>query len=878
MRDRLSIHVENGQSDIYEAVTILRNGGTVSQSGLVGITNKTYASDKAPFMPQTILNVQSEKDSNIRFSSGPSKSYRSSLELLGNGNTRASGLHISYDPQLDDALIVADDGTGYGYDPCVNPQAVDNTVVDFSLIRPSGTEGMEFSHISMSERGYVAIGLTRAHKDRHHHPNAPLTVAYACDGHQDSGTISMHEQAASPAAHTDFGKIYVKPFTTGGRTQALYFKDDGGNETNLVLSQDLDSSDSRDGLLWGDIYCNTYGGWDTPAVRTIDSSKTNNTYYGKGAGFNLSDAGTVNCNTLIGYKVGSGLTPSDSNDNTVVGCNSLKGYTSANRNTIVGQRVVLNNSSNEFGGMDDCILLGRNMFISSIPEDFTLAIGYGSSPIISGKMSSNGTLFVNNSLLNVNKDDFATQISNEYQKSNIDFIDSDSTQAYIQREVRFRFMNKNGNSRTFFSLKNPSNTWLTNSASYQASPGPYAHLDSDLRLRGAIRFQDGTSLSGISEFNLIPIVGTSGIAKRVHDSKNHLVFDFSSLGLAGNIHNDIATDNTFIPAQLGGRSSNKVGVMSLQGLSDYIGSGFASMAENCNALFSNAEGEKNINTAANARSVMIGCEVAQFASGWKNAVIIGADAGNNATTPNSSLNVDTPVIFIGHKAGTNADNITNAIFIGEDAGSEAAGSEKSIFIGSNAGQKTNSDESIGIGFNALRGSDATSVDENNRANVEIVAGLLDNQRLMYQQSLSSRLNVQNTIAGRTDEKNISIGDARLTPTAPLEVRRDSITHANNGNNYVQTWYCDDALVASVDCNGAYTNHVGGGGSDLFVEGKLAANMTAGNYTTPSTVTLNLRGGGTVQLSNRDSNLTAPINTYVVAIKMGEEYRPIWVSC
>ena len=82
MRDRLSIHVENGQSDIYEAVTILRNGGTVSQSGLVGITNKTYESDKAPFMPQTILNVQSEKDSDIRFSSGPSKSYRSSLELL----------------------------------------------------------------------------------------------------------------------------------------------------------------------------------------------------------------------------------------------------------------------------------------------------------------------------------------------------------------------------------------------------------------------------------------------------------------------------------------------------------------------------------------------------------------------------------------------------------------------------------------------------------------------------------------------------------------------------------------------------------------------------------------------------------------------------
>ena len=36
---------------------------------------------------------------------------------------------------------------------------------------------------------------------------------------------------------------------------------------------------------------------------------------------------------------------------------------------------------------------------------------------------------------------------------------------------------------------------------------------------------------------------------------------------------------------------------------------------------------------------------------------------------------------------------------------------------------------------------------NNQNNIEIVAGLLDNQRLMYQQTLSARLNIQNTIAG-----------------------------------------------------------------------------------------------------------------------------------
>ena len=208
MKDRLSIHLENGQSEVREAVTVLRNGGTASQSGLVGITNAAYdAETGSPYIPETIINIQSTGDSNVRFSSGPSKDYRSSLELLGVGNTRASGLHFCYDPQFDDSYIDADSGYGT-YEPCVNPNGTDKTVADFSLIRPSGQEGMEFSHISLSERGYVSIGLTRVHEQRHFEANAPLTIAYMCDDHQDSGTISIHEQASAPTTHTNFGKVY----------------------------------------------------------------------------------------------------------------------------------------------------------------------------------------------------------------------------------------------------------------------------------------------------------------------------------------------------------------------------------------------------------------------------------------------------------------------------------------------------------------------------------------------------------------------------------------------------------------------------------------------------------------------------------------------
>ena len=107
MKDRLSVHIDNGNSNVREAVTILRNGGTASQSGLVGITNAEYnPSTGSPVLPATILNVQSTGNSNIRFSSGPSTFYRSSLELLGNGNTRSSGLHICYDPSFDNASII----------------------------------------------------------------------------------------------------------------------------------------------------------------------------------------------------------------------------------------------------------------------------------------------------------------------------------------------------------------------------------------------------------------------------------------------------------------------------------------------------------------------------------------------------------------------------------------------------------------------------------------------------------------------------------------------------------------------------------------------------------------------------------------------------
>jgi hypothetical protein len=710
----------------------------------------------------------------------------------------------------------------------------------------------------------------------------------------------MHEQSTSPADHSAFGKMYVKPFTTGGKTQAIYFKDDGGNETNLILSQDLEPTNSVHGLIWGDEHGNSYGGWHTPCERVSQSDQTRNTYYGWGAGFNIPCTdGASYCNTLVGYLTGSGLA-SPSVNNTIIGCKNLTDFNSANKNIILGDNNV-NGGGGSFGGMDESILIGRDLYFGNVPDDGTLAIGFGgtsvampggfTTPLVSGLLIGSNRLFSINdatfSVLDTSDSEFSIshEFDNPYSRFTtiFDIIDySKGGSSYGENNFKFKFSNEDGLSNTLFQL-DPRGGLMSNSPSYQIplETTPFAQLEGDFKLRGALRFQDGTSLSGISDFELIPIVATSGVSKKVQGSKNYIVLDLSELPLAGTVSSNILTSNTYIPTQLEGEDSSLIGKISLQGLSDYVGSGFASIAENCNVLFANAEAEANINTATNARTVFIGCDVAQHASGWKNAVIIGADAGTNASTSNPTLTSDTAVVFIGHKAGQNADNISNSIFIGEDAGAEAAGSEKSIFIGPNAGQYTTTNNSIGLGFNALRGSESTAVIENANNNIELVAGKLDNQRLMFEQTLSDRLNIQNTIAGRTDSRNISIGDARLTPTTPLEVRRDSIIHASNDNDYIQAWYCDDALVASLDCAGNFVST--GGGESMFVEGTLAGTLTAGSLATASTQQLNVYEAGvskgtTVTISNRDSSLTAIAGTFVVAIKIGTEYRPTWVSC
>ena len=233
-KDRLSIHVENGQSEILEAVTVLRNGGTPSQSGLVGITNKTHTS--TPTLPQTIFNVQATGDVEARFSS-LTADKRSKIELLGNGNVPFSGLTISYQ---DHTLIPS---------------------YEMSALKPTASaKGKEISFF-VHQSGSVAIGDIRCHTNSGGVVNdlsiidgrSALLISNSGNA-SISGTVALREQSQPPLSSADFGKIYVKPYGTVGQTQSLFFLDDAGNEFNLAPTPD----NFVEGHLYGNQHGNTF--------------------------------------------------------------------------------------------------------------------------------------------------------------------------------------------------------------------------------------------------------------------------------------------------------------------------------------------------------------------------------------------------------------------------------------------------------------------------------------------------------------------------------------------------------------------------------------------------------------------------------------------
>jgi len=913
MKDRFSLHIHNGQADILEAITVLRNGGTASQSGLVGITNIQYqpTSSAMPsaILPETIFNVQSSGSCDIRFSSHDFIS-RSTIQLLSNGNSLASGFQVSYTPLGDNASLNTDDNIpSFSY-------STSNPVVDFDLIRPSGGSGVKIGFLSVSEQGYVGIGTT-SHKmpdgsqSNLFSLNDPLTISHS--GLANSGTIAIREQNSTPSSKSDFGKLYVKPKITGDQTQSLFFLDDGGTEFDIIKSR----FDYFDGTLYGDVYGNTFGGWYSPHDRSEKSDRLWNTIVGHAAGSLLTDGDS---NTILGYFAGSGINSNKSN--TVIGATSYTHARQGEGNVILGFKnaspadlssdIVQDNFSRS-------IIIGTGLYVGESPDDDTLAIGYGSTPLVLGKLGSSARFFSVKStpsadaLLSVDGKDlvfgFTNTLENDYyntddRRHSLITIQDTLSELDSESMLSLRFSNQDNVSKTLVDFE-PSGT-ITSTASFTEPTfrTPYMAVSGDIRCLGALRFSDGSVISTAAN---VDILAATGIAKVTGTADGNHYFRlryFDTLSDATSLVSgplDTSTATLALEVYDSTDTAYRVGKITMDSFTNYLASGYAAAAENCNMIFT--DNKYTFDTTRNSRSVVIGCDTASYATGWKNSVMIGNQAGYAATIANTALETDTSCVFIGDKAGYDADNADNSVFLGSSAGKNADAAENSIFIGNSAGLNSTTSFSIGIGDFALAGFDDSDAIEAGTRNIEIVAGKLNNQRLMYELgNLNDRLNIQNSIAGFTEHRFISIGDARLAPECPLEARRNETITGHNTTPDIQAWYNDNSRIGRFNASGDLVSTIMPSGYEASgnrmtseawfgnIEGFMVDYVYApASYDTPTSGLMTVKdstftSAEQIMIVNRDTQLSihgagaTGGAAYVIASRVNGEFRPIYVSC
>ena len=548
--------------------------------------------------------------------------------------------------------------------------------------------------------------------------------------------------------------------------------DDAGNEFDLIGNSD----DITGGNVYTDGQGNTFGGI-APSARPLNAGAFNNTGFGYNTQYDIT---VGDCNTSLGSNALKVLTTG--NGNVAIGCGAGAGVTSTSYSILIGSGVLEN----------------------AAVANYTIAIGNGLQPLILGSMGptddlrnflvNNGRLTITSNIANDHEfgidhkvEDFRTvtvlEVKDNLNNSRVDGLAS------------LRFTDSDGDSRVLFDFDHASNP-MTNVPNYTvADPArPFAELNGDLNLRGAIRFADGTSVDSAGEITIL-----SGTGTRLDNGAIHL--DFDDLVDSSYISQSLDTQESYLSISIpSGGIENIITKISLQSLSDYVMGGGASVAANCNMVFTN--NESNIDKVNNSHSVFIGCDVGVGATGWKHSVLIGTEAGYTATTPNGGLATDTATIFLGYRAGYDADNVENSIFIGTNAGKNSDTSADSVYIGSSAGLNSKYSNSVGIGEYALAGSGTGQTGSNN---IEIVAGLLDNQRLLYDSNnFSNKININNVIAGDSSSNKISIGAATISPDSPLSVIHDGAnipSHASS--NYIQTWYCSGILVSAIDTAGNY---------------------------------------------------------------------------
>lgn len=775
--------------------------------GMVGIDQTPYLS--ADFIPETVFNIKATGDAVVRITDGEGAFQRgASVQLVSRDN--ASRNEDSYDPKnaaelsyfedkfeisqfkdyVKDSVLTIKDGN-------VSINTPDELPYGYSLL-VGGQEDVQETSITSPRIGVqvvdskdpIRVGYIFAKRDGScdhlfwkSDCGSPIKLSNTPNQNPDFGGVTDRVSQINEAlGQLDDAGYNIDSPEAGGFMEELGFSE-YGSFGEIDLSNPYGATDQ---VSMGDDYTDLKGndfGVAAGGQRDLyglPNGAENNTGYGFGAGQSLN---TGSNNTFLGGSAGNQL--QTGNCNVFLGKEAGKSVTNGDENTLIGCKTDVGGNSSRN------IYLGAGLTDSSVTHNDILKIGVVDSslqmnvPLISGSLANNTDspmqVFINGQFATVNSNQtdsigFAHN-QNAFGSDKVASIVQkvDNSASYPDGGVQFKFLGNNGINSTLFTLRHHVAP-LDRTASYNvpSTERPFAQLDGDLHIKGAVRFHDGTSIeSGVG----LSIYPGSGLASYAGTQGTELTLDAENLPVASLISND----GTFFGVTTSGVSTK----ISLTDLAGYVQSGTDWIKENQNHVFS---ATSIFNTTDNTFNSIVGYRAGNGILGTNHAAFFGTDAGNYDVDPVSGVDYS---VMIGYRAGMNANQADNSVFIGPNTGHYASGSRMGVFIGNSAGLNAKTSRSIGIGDNAL---ESVSGDRN----IELTVGIGGTSPYrLIQGSSSHKLNVGDIIGGDMADQRVSVGRAILNPSGTLDVRSSS-----SSSDAIQTWFNNlGQMVAYLDQNG-----------------------------------------------------------------------------
>jgi hypothetical protein len=439
LTDRFVIGSYNKTSNFVNAVTVLKG----NNDGIFGINNLSPLAKN--ILPETALNLRMAGNAIARLTAENQNNSVSAVQLLGGSNCLLNGFEAQYY-----------NGSG---------------IADLSIYKDSG-KSVFLRFYGNNNR----LGLFTASGNA----NAMFTIG---DSHSTDAVISIYETSGTVSSTPRYDKLFTKPKIEPFQVGTIYLLDGGGHLHDLVINK-YNVTDGRG--LYTDNNGNTFGGLYCPQARNSLFAAVGNTAIGYKA---LNNITTGDSNVAFGLNCGSGI--STGNSNTFYGSSSATSVRTGSNNIVIG-----NNSFNlTQSNINNSIVIGNNGLANGASGDYQFYLGASNSlvllhgilgPSTANKqltMPSGGKLYI--------KDDTNTD-SLCLKTNTIQVIDGGGNN-YPDNTLVFNF--SGNNSADLLKLNHAANPINITPNYFSPSPArPYAELKGDIKLLGAVRFSDSTSL------------------------------------------------------------------------------------------------------------------------------------------------------------------------------------------------------------------------------------------------------------------------------------------------------------------------------------------------------------------------------------------------